>query len=139
MRYEIFRSHEQHKQEERVAQDQYVDSFSISTKTLEGINVLEIIGEVDIANVSLVAKALSNIAVSGKGPLILDAQHLSYVDSAGIQTILSAHKNLLTKGRKLVIVGCHGVFYRLMQIAMLENCFQMFSTVEEAISMLNLV
>jgi anti-anti-sigma factor len=101
------------------------------------MTIVEVAGELDIATVSLLAKALGDAAQSGKSHVILDAQKLTYVDSAGIQTMLSAHRNLSTKGRKLVIVGCHGVFNRLMQICMLESRFQMYPTIEEAVSALS--
>ena len=110
------------------------DECSICVGSLKGIGLVEVAGEIDVANVSLLAKALGEARQSDGNGIILDAHRLMYIDSSGLQTLLSAHQNLVAQGRELVIVGCHGVFYRLMEISRLRNRFKMYTNVEEALT-----
>jgi anti-anti-sigma factor len=120
-----------------VTQETYADACSISIGSLDAMTVIEVTGEVDIATVSLLAKALAEAVKAGKSHVILDARRLAYVDSAGIQTLLSTRMKLATKGRKLIIVGCHGVFHRIMKISMLETQFLMYPSIDEAMECLS--
>lgn len=117
-----------------MAQELYADSCSICVGSLDENTVVEVAGEVDIATVSLLAKALDDAIHSGKGHVLVDAQELAYIDSAGLQTLLSTHQQLGLKGRKMAIVGAHGIFQRLMAISKLDTRFHTFPSLEEAIS-----
>lgn len=120
-----------------VLQDTYTDTCSVCVGAIGSTNIVEIAGEVDIATVSMLAKALNDAVHSGKGDIILDAQKLTYMDSAGLQTLLSTQQQLATKGRRMAIVGCHGIFHKLMRTSRLDEHFRMYSTVDEALMDLN--
>lgn len=109
------------------------ETCSIAVGTLGDASIIEVAGEVDVATVSMLAKALGDAAHSGKGDLILDAQKLVYIDSAGIQTLLSTQQKLRANGRALAIVGCHGIFHKLMQVGRFDTRFPMYSTIDEAL------
>lgn len=98
--------------------------------------IIEISGEVDIATVSLLAKALADAVRLSKGHLILDAQGLTYIDSAGIQTLVSTQRKLNASGRCLAVVGCHGIFHKLMKITHFDTRFPIYSSVDEALAKL---
>lgn len=115
----------------------YGGTCSIAVGIIAGASLVEVAGEVDVATVSLLAKALGDAVQSGHGHLILDAQNLTYIDSAGIQTLISTQQKLETQGRSMVVVGCHGIFHKLMSVSRLENQFPMYSTVDEALMSLN--
>ena len=115
----------------------YAGTCSICVGTISGATLVEVAGEVDVATVSLLAKALGDAIQSGRGDLILDAQNLTYIDSAGIQTLMSTQEKLATQGRRMAVVGCHGIFHKLMSVSRLENRFPTYSTVDEALMTLN--
>ena len=107
---------------------------SICVGMIGAAGIVEIAGEVDIATVSMLAKALDDAVTSGKGDLILDTQRLTYMDSAGIRTLLSTQRALAEKSRRLALVGCHGVFQKILKTSSLESRFALYSTVDEALS-----
>lgn len=117
-----------------MAHEIHDDACSICVGNIDGISIVEVAGEVDIATVSLLAKALDDAVHSAKGHVIIDAQQLTYIDSAGLQTLLSAHRNLRDGGRSMLIVGCHGIFYRLMKISQLARYFNLFASMDEAMA-----
>lgn len=117
-----------------MGQDNYQGSCSICVGALREHTIIEVAGEVDIATVSLLAKALGDSVRSGRSHVILDAQKLAYIDSAGLQTLISTQQKLTSKNRRMVIVGCHGIFDRLLKIAQLDHWFTMYSSVDEALA-----
>lgn len=114
--------------------DIYTEECSICVGAIDDATIIEIAGEVDIATVSLLAKALDDAVHSRRGPVILDAQRLTYIDSAGLQTLVSVQQKLESQARRLAIVGCHGIFHKLMKIGRFESRFQMFPTMEDALA-----
>ena len=120
-----------------MSDDTYTEECSICVGRMNDVTIIELAGEIDIATVSLLAKALSDAVKKGKGPVVLDAHELTYIDSAGLQTLLSSHRKLAETGRSLTIVGCHGIFHKLMKITRFEEHFTMYPTIEDALQNLS--
>ncbi len=120
-----------------MAGEMHGDTCFICVGKMEDVAIVELAGEVDVATVSLLGKALRDTLRTSDGPVILDARKLTYIDSTGLQTLMSAHRKLVETGRSLAIVGCHGVFYKLLSIARLARHFPMYATVEEAFASLD--
>jgi anti-sigma B factor antagonist len=99
--------------------------------------IVEVAGEVDVATVSLLAKALGDAVYSGTGNVILDAQNLIYIDSAGLQTLISTQQKLARSDRRIAIVGCHGIFHKLIKITHLDQRFSIYPTVDDALAALS--
>lgn len=123
--------------DDTVLEESYADICSVCVGAIGSTSIVEIAGEVDIATVSMLVKALGDAVHLGKGDLILDAQKLMYIDSAGLQTLLSTQRQLSTKNRRMAIVGCHGIFHKLMKTSRLDEHFHMYSTVDEALMSMN--
>lgn len=115
-------------------EDVQTEEFSIRVERLNGAVVIELAGEIDIPAVSHLARALTEATKKGRGPVVLDAHELTYIYSAGLQTLLSAHRRLTETGRALAIVGSHGIFAKLMHITRLEKHFRMYPTIEDALA-----
>ncbi|MHB1001825.1 MAG: STAS domain-containing protein [Armatimonadota bacterium] len=118
-------------------QESYVDNCSICVGLMNKIILVEVAGEIDVATVSLLAKALGDAVHSGKSHVILDAQNMSYIDSAGLQTLVSTQLKLESSGREMVIAGCHGIFQKLMKISQIEKRFRIFPNVDDAVASLD--
>lgn len=109
------------------------DTCSICVGAVGATSIVEIAGEVDIATVSLLSKALGDAVTSAVGDLILDTQRLTYIDSTGIQALVSTQQKLESQGRVLAVVGCHGIFGKLMEVSHLSDRFPTYSSVDEAL------
>lgn len=89
-----------------------------------------------MADLSLLAKALGEATDSGYGDVLLDAQQLTYIDGACLQTLLSCSQRLAQQGRKLAILGCHGVFRKLINESHLQLQLPVYADLNEALSSL---
>lgn len=76
--------------------------LDVTLEPSEGVDVVRISGEVDMAN----ADQLANAVEATSAPrVVLDLEALSYLDSAGIRAIDRAHRQLAEGGRKLAVVA----------------------------------
>ncbi len=110
---------------------------SISVNHLKETAIVKCSGEIDSATVSILARALQNAARSGSKQIIIDATELVYIDSSVILTLISFQQKLQNEDRRLAIVGCHGVFRKLITLSHLENRLPMYTTLDDALAEAN--
>lgn len=83
--------------------------------------VIKAYGEIDIANVSELSIALHKAVELSPSGFILDISGIDYIDSAGIQAVISAYKRLCPAGGKLVILNNNEAINRLISIVNLDR------------------
>lgn len=88
--------------------------------------VIKVYGEIDISNVEELNKALQTAVNASPSGFILDISGTNYIDSAGIQAIVSAYKRLCPTCGKLVIVNNNKAIERLISIVNLEQLPNLF-------------
>ena len=60
--------------------------------------VLSISGELDLATAPLLQEHLLEAAQSDVSEVVVDLEHTTYIDSTGLDVLVSAHKRLATSG-----------------------------------------
>lgn len=78
--------------------------MSIERRVLEGCEVIEVGGELDLTNAQSLEEAISG---SDAGTVVLDLGGLGFIDSAGVRTVDQAHRRLAREGRTLAVVAPH--------------------------------
>jgi anti-sigma B factor antagonist len=76
--------------------------LALTLERSEGVDVLRLSGELDMANADELARA---IEATSAPHVVLDLEGLAYLDSAGIRAIDRAHRQLATGGRTLAVVA----------------------------------
>ena len=66
------------------------DQFDIAVEHREGVVVVRPQGDLDIATTPLLDEILRDLAAKGASA-VLDLEAVDFIDSSGLQTILSAH------------------------------------------------
>lgn len=96
--------------------------------------VLEIAGEVDIANVQEFEAALDGAVDSGPA-LIISLEDTSYFDSKGIHVLLMFAGRFVRSGQRLSLVARPGTGpRRLLEIAGVPGVVPTFGSVDEAVA-----
>lgn len=73
-----------------------------------------------------------------KAPVvILDLSQVSYIDSAGLGSVVNAHISCINAGRHLALVGISDRVRTLFRIARLEHVLDIFPTLDDAEKFLN--
>lgn len=101
-------------------------------RTQSGIPVLGVVGEIDVYTAPEFKSAINRAIETGTTKLVIDLTQVSYMDSSGFGTLLSATKRVRPKGGSINLVGCSEAIERMMRITRLDTVFNLYRTVEEA-------
>ena len=85
--------------------------------------VITLAGELDLASAPVLHELLLEAASAGAETIKIDVQRLTYVDSAGLGVLVSAHKRLQSNGGSLVISGPTPRVTRVLAISGLTRYF----------------
>lgn len=94
-------------------------------------SVVDVQGEIDLATTSRFRSAVGE-AIETNNHVIINMTGVTYMDSSGFGTLLSATKKLRPAGGSIHLVGCNDVIERMLQITRLATIFGMHQTEEEA-------
>ena len=105
-----------------------------STHEVDGYKVLDVAGEVDVYTAPTLKEALSGIISAGQSHLIVDIGRVTYMDSSGFGTLLSAVKRVRPEGGTVNLVKCSSAIDRMLKLTRLNTIFNIHSSIEEAIN-----
>jgi anti-anti-sigma factor len=81
---------------------------------------------------TLVADALRRATLDGEGPVVLDLTETTFIDSAGISTLLNGLRRLTRLRRKLVVICPPGPARRVFDLLGLVGTFEIVDSRAEA-------
>lgn len=104
-------------------------SVIVSSGTLEGERIIKVNGRLIMTSLL----GFQNALRAEKAPtLILDLSQVSYIDSAGLGAVASAHVSCVNSGRHFAIVGASERVRALFKIARLEQVLVIYPTIQDA-------
>lgn len=80
-------------------------------------------GELDLAGAPLLQEHLLEAAQAEVSEVVVDLEHTTYIDSSGLDVLVSAHKRLATSGGELIIRSSTPRSLRLFEISGLSRYF----------------
>jgi len=107
--------------------------FKVSTAAVDGTGLLvvSVEGDLDIATADQLAQPVE-VAVTAGCALILDLSRCSFIDSAGLRSVLQAHHALAEVGEPMTIVAGSQV-RKMLSLTAVDLRIRVFSTSGEAI------
>jgi anti-sigma B factor antagonist len=96
--------------------------LSIRTEVRDGVTVLFVSGEVDLAGSPHLGKAL-DAAQSPGAPLVVELSGVDFIDSAGLRALVQAELDAAKLGGRLLIVPSPAAT-RVFEIAGLVDSFE---------------
>ena len=78
--------------------------MKINTKTLEGVTVVELAGDVDSNTAPTVQEKVLSLAQS-ESKILLDLSDVAYMSSAGLRMLLLLYRRVSAQEGQLVLVG----------------------------------
>jgi anti-sigma B factor antagonist len=94
--------------------------------------ILEPNGRLTAETVHVFEQAVARRLREGSPDLILDLQHVNYLDSAGIGALAHAYTSSRRRGGRLVFVHVFGKNKELLRITRLLTVFEVYETRTEA-------
>lgn len=101
----------------------------------DGVAVLVISGEVDIATVPRFREQLYGLVADGRSRIIVDLSGVAFLDSAGIAVLIGARRRLRATADGELRLACPATpVRRLLEATGLTAIFDIFDTVDDALS-----
>lgn len=109
-------------------------ALSIVEKEVSGVTVLELVGRVTLGEESNQLRTkLKDILSQGKTRLVLDLAEVSYIDSAGLGTLVGGFTSAQNQGASLKLANLTKRFHEQLHITKLVTVFDVYDTVQEAV------
>jgi anti-sigma B factor antagonist len=109
------------------------DPISTSVSHEDGIAVLAVGGDVDLATVPDFQAAITEALTQEPTALIVDLSGVNFLASAGLQTLVATHESV-SKTARFAVVANGPATSRPIQLTGLDQIFSLFSTLAEAIA-----
>ena len=97
-------------------------------------NVLPLEGEIDLHVSPTIAAAFAKMLEKKPKTLVVDLSRVSYIDSSGLAALIGAMQNVQEYGGKFAVAGMQESVKHIFDIARLDQVFQIFPTVDEALA-----
>jgi anti-sigma B factor antagonist len=95
--------------------------------------VLAIKGEIDVYSAPDFKQAVVGLIDDGTRHVILDMSDVTYMDSSGFSTLLSATKRLRPEGGALHLVGTRPTVQRILHLTRLDTVLELHPDVDDAL------
>ncbi len=106
----------------------------IEVETVDGVQVVTPLGEVDIASVTVLQSTMDRLLDEGTTRLVVNLESLDYLDSTGLGCVTAARRRARDLGGDLVLVCTKDRVLRLFRITGLDQVFTMCATVAAAVA-----
>jgi stage II sporulation protein AA (anti-sigma F factor antagonist) len=98
-----------------------------------GALVITVAGEVDFETISALDEALASAAEEAPPVVIADFTEVTFMDSTGLNALLTAHRELLARGRRLALAGAQPAVLRVLDLTGADKVIPIYSTVDQAL------
>jgi anti-sigma B factor antagonist len=108
-------------------------ALRIAEKDVDGVTLLVLSGRVTLGDESnRLRTKLKDVLAAGKTRLILDLADVSYIDSAGLGTLVAAYTTARNQGAGMKLANLTKKFHEQLNITKLVTVFEVYESVEEA-------
>lgn len=116
-----------------------IPRLSVQLDDVEGIPIIRTFGEIDLYTLPEFDHALKEVVARGTPTIIVDLTGISYLDSAGLSSLLSAYRKLADRNAVMYIVApphSPGV-RRALEITRLDMLMQVRDSMDSVLRELN--
>jgi anti-sigma B factor antagonist len=91
--------------------------LTMSTRETGDHNIVELRGELDIANASQVAAELAIVCARAHGVVVVDLSGVEFVDSSGLEALVRAQRQARIAGSEVRLAGLRPQALRVLQLS----------------------
>jgi len=108
--------------------------MQISIRSVDDATILDISGDIDLANSPEMRKALLREARDNRRPrVVLNLSEVRYIDSSGVASLVESLKASRDMGSRFILVGLSGPAREVLQLSRLLKVFETYATEVEAL------
>ncbi|MBC3843372.1 STAS domain-containing protein [Streptacidiphilus sp. 4-A2] len=98
------------------------------TLTVQGLTVVQLHGEIDLATAGLVTAHLDQVTGSGRPRIVVDLRQVGFVDAGGLDPLVRARRRALRRGGELALLCTDPRILRTLRLAGLLPGFPLAMT-----------
>ena len=107
---------------------------NMTSKEVEGVSVVALSGRIVLGpESSSLRERVKSLLVEGKKKIVLNMTDVTYIDSAGLGMLVSAHVSAKHQGAALHLSNLGNKFHDVLQLTRLLTVFSVYETEAEAI------
>jgi len=107
--------------------------FQASERILNGVRIIAIDGELDIATSPQVRELLDSAAKDVERPLVVDLTDCGFIDSTGLATLLHGTKPAQNGESHVALVSQGGEVRKLLELTAIDRTIPVFDSVDDAV------
>ncbi|TVQ65328.1 MAG: anti-sigma factor antagonist [Balneolaceae bacterium] len=108
-------------------------TFNISHRTHNGLEVLELQGELDAHTASRLEETLKELIRSNKGRIIVNFSELEYIASAGLGVFMAYIEDVRSTGGDIKLTNMNDKVYNVFDLLGFPTLYDIFPDESEAV------
>jgi len=110
-------------------------ALKMTSREVDGVTVIAMDGRIVLGEESnALRENLKTVVAEGKKKVVLNMDNITFIDSAGLGTLVAAHHSARNQGASLRLCHLGTKFQEVLQITKLMTIFEVYNTEAEAIA-----
>ncbi len=110
-------------------------TLKLTSHDVDGVSVVALDGRIVLGEESTALREkLKGLIAAGKQKIVLNMDNISYIDSAGLGTLIAAHVSAKNQGASVRLCHLGKKFHEVLQITKLLTVFDVYDTQAAATS-----
>ncbi len=110
-------------------------ALKTTTREVDGVTVVALDGRIVLGEESnALREKVKSLVAEGKKKIVLNMANVSFIDSAGLGTLVAAHHSAKGQGASLRLCHLGAKFSEVLQITKLMTIFEVYNTEAEAVA-----
>jgi len=110
-------------------------ALKMTDREVDGVSVVALDGRIVLGEESnALREKVKGLINSGKKKIVLNMDNVTFIDSAGLGTLVAAHHSAKSQGAGLRLCHLGSKFQEVLQITKLMTVFDVYNTEAEAVA-----
>jgi anti-anti-sigma factor len=111
------------------------DAITTSVAHRDGIAVVTVGGEIDLATAAILETAIANVLGGAPSALVIELSAVTFMASAGLQLLVATHEKV-SRSAGFAVVANGPATSRPIQLTGLDEIFALYPTLDDAMTAL---
>jgi anti-sigma B factor antagonist len=108
--------------------------MNFSCRAAGPVDVVSFAGALDASNAPRTRDELKSRITAGRSFVVIDLEHVTFVDSTGLSVLVSAFKVARERDGEVVLAALQAPVRTLVELTRLHHVFRIYGSVQDAIS-----
>ncbi len=110
-------------------------ALKMTAREVDGVTVVALDGRIVLGEESnALREKIKSMVAEGKKKIVLNMDGITFIDSAGLGTLVAAHHSAKAQGASLRLCHLGTKFQEVLQITKLMTIFDVYNTEAEAVT-----